>query len=393
MPSSKIVKRGSLSVKYDFDIWGVSTGRLKSSGLAHRLYLKPRFVQEMKKATTRARNQLWSIYEKRSRLFGLMERGPSFGVRTNERSYMVNHHEMGHLDWRYPLNEYLCSKVNVSTSPWKYMEFYQKYRQLLEPKTRYTNTTHLFKKIMRRKFPKRRESQRLHKKIHNLKNLVSRKHYSWWKSATKKILRYRDPFPAFDRPKNQTQVYRARSFSNDLICKMIRVRMYFGFSKEYQFRTFLGKARNRSLPNHPSALAHILECRLPYMILRAGFVKNYEFAQYLVKLGCVTVNETPITDIHYIVPFRAWVRLKYPPLLEFLEQGSYASNRTFSYQRVALSSHFEINWKLMKVRLVNAARPRTTMFPFFTTSVGAISSFYSALGYSLRSEQYKFPKD
>jgi len=371
LPSTKIIKRSSLSVKYDFDIWGRSTGNVKSSGLSRRLYLKPRFIHDIRKATTRGRNCFKQRWKRRIKGFHIASRGPYPKYRHHERFYSRRLLAIGP---EYPLFAYLRKQYNKKLPT--YIEHIgtllslnrrsaSKIKKRLKRVFKHISNPRL-RFITRSKYPKRiRKKRKLRRDFGKLKvqfGFTSKKHFGWWKSATKQILRFRDPYPAFDRPKDQTQVYRRRSFSNDLICKMIRMRMYFGYSKEYQFRTFLAKARNRRYPNLPNATAFILECRLPYMLLRAGFVKNYEFAQYLVKLGCVTVKEIPITDIHYIVPRNSWVRLKFPPHLEHLRQGKYVKNRIFTYQRIALSSHFEINWKLLKVRLVRGTHRKQPCF-------------------------------
>jgi len=380
MPSTKIIKRASLGVKYDFDIWGVSTGNLKSSGLARRLFLKPRFVKDIRKAVTRARGARKLIWRKRTKKYPIATTSVDAKMLCYRVSFGLRVHPIVAQTWKYPMVFKLFrhySSLDTKEFAIKQLKYIQKRR--LDGKF-------LKKKISKEKFRKKNYLN----KLRRINSLTSNKHFSWWKSATKKILRYRDPFPAFDRPKDQSQVYRARSFSNELICKMLRARFYFGYSKEYQFRTFLAKARHRPFPNHPNALAFVLEMRLPYILLRVGFVRNFQFAQYLVKLGCVSVNGSPIFDIHYIMPFRSWCQLKFPPSLEHLRKGQYAKNRLISFQKITLASHFEINWKLWKVRLVKTLSSKTAMLPFFTTSIGAISSFYSQLGYTLRSEQYNY---
>jgi hypothetical protein len=38
---------------------------------------------------------------------------------------------LAHLDWRYPINEYLFKLLGVLPAPHKYMPFLKKYRKLL----------------------------------------------------------------------------------------------------------------------------------------------------------------------------------------------------------------------------------------------------------------------
>lgn len=273
MPSTRIIKRAKICTKYDFDIFGVSTGNVKYDGLAQRLYLKPRFVRDVKK---------------------------TFDI--------------------------VRSKRKTTRS--------------------------------------------------SLKQLTYKKHFLWWRSRISQILKHRDPFPAFDRPKDMSRVLRRRSRSSTLNCQSIRFRFYLGYSKEHQYRKFLGRCKYMKWLNVTNNLGLILESRLPFFLLRAGLVKNYEIAHYFVRAGFVRVNEQVNTDIHYIVPYGSWIRIVIP---KFLKQSAYYKKRIFTYQRIMAPRHFEINWKLLKARLVKRPSPKTMSFPFFTFRLQTAAAFASAL--------------
>jgi len=273
MPSTKIIKRTALCTKYDFDIWGVTTGDIKYDGLVQRLYLRPRFVYDIRKC------------------FSLV---------------------------RYK------------------------------------------RKIFK----------------HQNKKLTFRRHFSWWKSRISRILKHQDPFPAFDRKKDMTRVLRRRSRSSTLICQSMRLKFYLGYTREFQFRKFLARCKYFRWLNLPNTLAHVIDCRLPFFLLRVGFVKNYEIAHYFVRSGFVRINEEVVTDIHRIVPFLGWIRIVIP---NYLKESEYYKNRIFTYQRVSFSKHFEVNWKLLKARLVRRPNPRTYSLPFFTLRLRTLGFLASQL--------------
>lgn len=276
MPSVRVIKRAQLCTKYDFDIWGTSTSNVKYEGLAQRLYLKPRFVKDVKKAFNAVRFK----------------------------------------------------------------------RKELRP---------------------------------SMRKLSYRKHYLWWRSRISQILKHRDPFPAFDRPKDMSRVLRRRSRSSTLSCQSIRFKFYLGYSKEYQYRKFLARCKYKKWLNMTNNLALILESRLPFFLLRAGLVKNYEIAHYFVRCGFVRVNEQVNTDIHYLVPYGSWIRIVIP---KHLKQSAYYKKRIFTYQRIMAPRHFEINWKLLKARLVKRPSPKTMSFPFFTFRIQTAAAFAAPLNTS-----------
>lgn len=278
MPSSKVIKRTQLCTKYDFDIWGVTSGSTKYDGLAQRLYLKPRFVNDIQKC------------------FSIV---------------------------RYK-------------------------RAILKPL---------------------------------LKKIGFKKHLSWWKSRISQILKHRDPFPAFDRRKDMSRVLRRRSRSSALNCQSLRLKFYLGFTREFQFKKFLARCKYYRNLNLPNTLALIIDSRLPFLLIRTGLVKNYEIAHYFIRAGFVRVNETVVTDIHHVVPFLSWVRLVIPV---YLKNSDYYKNRIFTYQRVSFSRHYEVNWKLLKARLVLRPNPTTFALPFFTLKLRTIGFLASALNSKLK---------
>jgi len=273
MPSIRVIKRAQLCTKYDFDIWGVSTSNIKYDGLVERLYLKPRFVRDVKKSFDVVRSR----------------------------------------------------------------------RKELSPR---------------------------------LKPLSYKRHFLWWRSRISQILKHRDPYPAFDRPKDMSRVLRRRSRSSTLSCQSIRFKFYLGYSKEYQYRKFLARAKYMKWLNMTNNLGLILESRLSFFLLRAGLVKNYEIAHYFVRCGFVRVNEQVNTDIHYLVPYGSWIRIVIP---DYLKDSDYYKKRIFTYQRIMAPRHFEVNWKLLKARLVTRPSPKTMSFPFFTFRIQTAAAFAAPL--------------
>lgn len=197
-----------------------------------------------------------------------------------------------------------------------------------------------------------------------------------WKSATAKILAFRDPFPAYDRPKNMTQVLKKRSMHNLLILKNLRLRLYFGYKKEYQYREYLSWARRTVGKTHTELITQLLESRLVHLILRAGFAKNAEIARYLIINGYIRVNNQICTNPDYIVAVTAVVRMILP---DYLEYSDLVNPLIYTYQRISIPKYFIINWKLMSIRFVENPTTRHFSHPHFNLRSTDVSFFYGAI--------------
>lgn len=204
----------------------------------------------------------------------------------------------------------------------------------------------------------------------------TRWYWKAWKANTAQVLAFQDPYPAYDRPKNLTQILKKRSIQNLLILKNRRLRLYLGYKKEYQYRKLMMLTRRSFFETHTEVMTQVLECRLFHLILRAGFVKNAEIAQTLIKLGHVRVNDIIVKDPHYIVPVTAVTRLLLPDYLRYSELGR---SVIFTYQRIAHPTYFIINWKLMTIRFAQIPNSRQFSHPQFNLKSNDVSFFYGAI--------------
>jgi len=197
-----------------------------------------------------------------------------------------------------------------------------------------------------------------------------------WRANTAQVLSFQDPYPVYDRPKNMTQVFKRRSMHNFLILKNLRMRLYLGYKKEYQYRQYLSIARRSFCENHTDVMTRVLECRISHLLLRAGFAKNMEIARYLVKYGYVRVNNSIIINPNFMVPVSAVTRLVLP---DYLKLSELADDLLFTFQRTAYSRYFLVNWKLMTIRFVQNPNARQFSHPHLNLNANDVSFFYSAI--------------
>jgi len=204
----------------------------------------------------------------------------------------------------------------------------------------------------------------------------TRWYWRYWKAHTYKVLQFQDPYPVYDRPKNMTQVYKKRTMHNFMILKNLRLRIYLGYKKEYQYRQYLATTRRTFCENHTDAMTRTLECRLSHLLLRAGFAKNMEISRALIINGYIRVNNQIITNPAFLVSISSITRLVLP---EYLEKSELRDDLVFTYQRTSFPAYFIVNWKLMSIRFAGSINSRRFSHPHFNLKANDVSFFYSAL--------------
>jgi ribosomal protein S4 len=195
-----------------------------------------------------------------------------------------------------------------------------------------------------------------------------------WKKTKGAILAFRDPFPAFDRPKNMTQVLKKRSMHNFMHLKNLRLRLYLGYKKEYQYRQYLLKARNFMSITFTEKMFLYLEGNVSHMMQRFGFAKNAEIALDMMKHGHVRANYVEkITKRHQLKTYEVF-QVKTP---KWQQDSDEIKNITQTLHYVTHPSHLVVNWKLNTIRFVGKPKSRHFSHPHMNLKANDVAFYYS----------------